>query len=61
MELESKLDIIMLKCFSTYFQKNYTILRLEDIFRQKQSFSIHFVSCRSESSNISLVVSDKLE
>ena len=35
--------IIELECFSTYFQKNYTILRLEDIFRLKQSFSIHFV------------------
>ncbi len=31
-----------------------TILRL--IFGLKQSFSIHFVSCKSESSNISLVV-----
>ncbi len=38
-----KYYIIELECFSTYFQKNYTILGLEDIFRLKQSFSIHFV------------------
>ena len=31
--------VFILECFSTYFQKNYTILRLEDIFRLKQSFS----------------------
>ncbi len=48
------LNIIELECFSTYFQKKYTILRLEDIFRLKQSFSIHFVSLWSESSNLSL-------
>ncbi len=27
--------------FFNLFKKNYTILRLEDIFRLKQSFSIH--------------------
>ena len=32
-----------LECFSTYFQKKYTNLRLEDIFQLKQSFSINFV------------------
>ena len=42
-KVTSVLNIIELECFSTYFQKNYTILRLEDIFRLKQSFSIHFV------------------
>ncbi len=47
--------IIELECFSTYFQKKITNLRLEDIFRLKQSFSIHFLTCKSESSNISLV------
>ena len=46
------------RMFFNLFSKNYTFLRLEDIFRLKQSFSIHFVSCRSESSNISLVVLD---
>ncbi len=44
--------IIELECFSTYFQNNNTILRLEDIFR----FSFTFVSCRSESSFISLAI-----
>ncbi len=32
--------LIKLECFSTYFQKNYTILKLEDIFRLKQSFQL---------------------
>ena len=42
--------------FQPIFKKKYTILRLENIFRLKKSFSIHFVSCTSESSNICLVV-----
>ena len=36
------LYIIELECFSTYLKKIH-YLRLEDIFRLKQSFSIHFV------------------
>ncbi len=42
--------------FFNLFSKKYTILRLEYIFRVKQSFSIHFVSYTSESFKISLVV-----
>ena len=30
--------IIELECFSTYFLKKYTILRLEDVFRFKKHF-----------------------